>query len=465
MEIRKLKSAKDIKKFLDSRKTEYVKVAITDIDGVLRGKYMHVDKFIKSSEKGFGFCDVIFGWDSNDELYELRNVSEDELFTGWHTGFPDVKTSIVVESGRLNPFEENIPFFLAELSDEEVCPRGILNKILGLMENEGIKSKSAFEYEFFLFDETPHSVREKKFSNLKNFTPGMYGYSILRNSVHSDLYNKLLNLCAEMDLPLEGLHTETGPGVIEAAIMVDHSINAADKAVLFKTFSKVLFQKNDQIANFMAKWSDKYPGQSGHIHASLQDLDGQSLFSTKEEALPKTLLYFVGGLQKYMREFAVMIAPTVNSYKRLCPGAWAPINMTWGIENRTTAFRVIQGDSASQRVENRLPGADSNPYLALAATLGAGLLGIKEEIEPSAETVGGAYELKLERKYQVPSDLGEAAKLFKNSDPAKDLFGEKFVNHFANSRIWEFEEYQKSKSLIESSSISLWELERYFEII
>ena len=139
--------------------------------------------------------------------------------------------------------------------------------------------------------------------------------------------------------------------------------------------------------------------------------------------------------------------------------------MTWGIENRTTAFRVIQGDSASQRVENRLPGADSNPYLALAATLGAGLLGIKEEIEPSAETVGGAYELKLERKYQVPSDLGEAAKLFKNSDPAKDLFGEKFVNHFANSRIWEFEEYQKSKSLIESSSISLWELERYFEII
>ena len=465
MEIRKLKSAKDIKKFLDSSKTQYVKVGITDIDGILRGKYMHVDKFIKSTEKGFGFCDVIFGWDSNDELYDFRNISKDELFTGWHTGFPDVKTSIVPESGRLNPFEENIPFFLAELSDREVCPRGILNKILGLMENEGIKSKSAFEYEFFLFDETPQSIREKNFSNLKNFTPGMYGYSILRNSVHSDLYNKLLHLCIDMDMSLEGLHTETGPGVLEAAIMVDNSLNAADKATLFKTFSKVLFQKNEMMANFMAKWSDKYPGQSGHIHTSLQDLEGKSLFSSKGEELPKTMSYFIGGLQKYMREFSVMIAPTVNSYQRLCPGAWAPINMTWGIENRTTAFRAIMGGASSQRVENRLPGADSNPYLALAATLGAGFLGIKEKIEPTKETIGGAYELKLEKKYQVPSDLREAAKLFKNSDSAKYLFGEKFVNHFANSRMWEFQEFQKSKNLFNTSSISLWELERYFEII
>ena len=176
-----------------------------------------------------------------------------------------------------------------------------------------------------------------------------------------------------MDMPLEGLHTETGPGVLEAAIMVDESLNAADKATLFKTFSKVLFQKNDLVANFMAKWSENYPGQSGHIHLSLQDLDGQSLFGSKDGKLPKTLQYFVGGLQTYMREFSVMYAPTVNSYKRLCPGAWAPINMTWGTENRTTAFRVITGDSNSQRVENRLSGADNNPYLALAATLGAGI--------------------------------------------------------------------------------------------
>jgi glutamine synthetase len=268
-----------------------------------------------------------------------------------------------------------------------------------------------------------------------------------------------------MDMHLEGLHTETGPGVIEAAIMVDDSINSADKATLFKTFSKVLFQRNDLIANFMAKWSDQYPGQSGHIHTSLQDLDGKSLFSSKKDELSQTLIYFIGGLQTYMREFSVMIAPTVNSYKRLCPGAWAPINMTWGVENRTTAFRAIKGESSSQRVENRLPGADSNPYLALAATLGAGFLGIKEKINPTDETIGGAYGLNVERKYQVPANLGEAATLFKNSQAAKDLFGKNFVNHFANTRIWEYKEFQKNRSFLDSSSISLWELQRYFEII
>jgi len=173
----------------------------------------------------------------------------------------------------------------------------------------------------------------------------------------------------------------------------------------------------------------------------------------------------LGGLQRYMREFSVLIAPTVNSYKRLSPGAWAPINMTWGIENRTTAFRAIKGDSSSQRIENRLPGADSNPYLALAATLGAGFLGIKEKIKPTNETKGGAYDLNVEKKYQVPKNLGEAAHLFKNSQPAKDLFGEDFVNHFANTRIWEYKEFQKNRSFLESDAISPWELKRYFEII
>ena len=267
-----------------------------------------------------------------------------------------------------------------------------------------------------------------------------------------------------MDMPLEGLHTETGPGVLEAAILVDESLNSADKATLFKTFSKVMFQKKGLIANFMAKWSADYPGQSGHIHLSLQDEKGKSIFASSKDELPKSLLYFIGGLQTYMREFSVMIAPTVNSYKRLCPGAWAPINMTWGIENRTCAFRVIKGDSNSQRIENRLPGADSNPYLALAATLGAGYLGIKEKIEPTEAIKGGAYNINVEKKYKVPENLGEAAKLFKNSDAAKKIFGNMFVNHFANTRFWEYQEYLKSRTLFDSS-ISNWELERYFEII
>ena len=466
MNIRDLKNASDVKAYLDASNAQYIKVAITDIDGVLRGKYMHKDKFLKATQSGFGFCDVIFGWDSNDELYQFKAKEGKSLFTGWHTGFPDTKVSIIPESGRHIPFEKNTPLFLAELLNGEVCPRSTLKKVLDRLEDLGYKSKSAFEYEFFLFNESPSSIREKRFKGLNNFTPGMYGYSVLRNSVNADLYHQLLDMCLAMDMPLEGLHTETGPGVLEAAIMVDESLMSADKASLFKTFTKVIAQRNELMANFMAKWSELYPGQSGHIHVSLLDLDEQPVFaSTKTDDIPEQMLFFIGGLQKYMRELSVMYAPTVNSYNRLCPGAWAPINMTWGIENRTTAFRAIQGGPSSQRIENRLAGADANPYLALSATLGAGLLGIEEKINPTKPIKGGAYDIKVPKEHRVPLNLGESAELFYKSVAARSLFGDTFVDHFADSRNWEYSEYKKERKFLETDKISNWELSRYFEII
>jgi len=466
MNVRELKNADDVRLYLDYINAQYIKVAITDIDGVLRGKYMHRDKFLKAAESGFGFCDVIFGWDINDELYEFQDKKQENRFTGWHTGYPDTEVRIIPESARNIPFEKNTPFFLAELLNGEVCPRSTLKKVLNRLESLGYQPKSAFEYEFFLFDETPNSIRQKNYKNLNNFTPGMYGYSVIRNSVHSDLYHQLLDMCTSMDMPLEGLHTETGPGVLEAAIMVDEALVSADKATLFKTFTKVLAQRNDLMANFMAKWSELYPGQSGHIHISLLDLDGQPVFASKEDnKLSNQMLFFLGGLQKYMREFSVMFAPTVNSYNRLCPGAWAPINMTWGIENRTTAFRVIQGGPSSQRIESRLGGADANPYLALAATLGAGLLGIEEKIHPNKPIKGGAYDIRVPREFQVPANLAESTELFYNSRAARNIFGDKFVDHFSDTRIWEYSEYNKERKFLETDKISVWELSRYFEII
>ena len=465
MELREINTPEDLKETLTQLGTQYIKVAVTDIDGVLRGKYMHVDKFLKASNEGFGFCDVIFGWDSKDELYEFNSADSSDLFTGWNTGFPDLQAKIVLNSGRNVPFEENTPFFLLELESADVCPRGILKKILSRLEGHGLKAKSAFEYEFFLFDETPKSIRDKDFKNLENFTPGMFGYSILRSSVHSDLYQEILSMCLSMDMHLEGLHTETGPGVIEAAITVDDALLSADKAILFKTFMKVLAQRNNLMANFMAKWSENYPGQSGHIHASLQYLNGESAFTESQGEITETMTYFLGGLQRYMREFSSLIAPTVNSYKRLCPGAWAPINMTWGEENRTTGLRVIKGGPSSQRIENRLPGADSNPYLALAATLGAGCLGIEKKIQPTEETIGTAYSLKVPKELEVPRNLEESSELFRMSESARSLFGDAFVNHFSNTRKWEHDQFLKNSSAMKTDNISQWELERYFEII
>ena len=459
--------SQEIKLALQQNGVEYVKVAITDLDGVLRGKYMHVDKFLKSIESGYGFCDVIFGWDSSDALYEFKVSDEQNLFTGWHTGFPDQTVKILLDSKRTIPFEKNTPFFLSELKDGEVCPRSVLKKVLRLLRESGLKGKSALEYEFFLFNESPISVRDKGFKNLSSFTPGMFGYSLLRSSVHSDLYQEILKMSSVMDFPLESLHTETGPGVLEAAIGVDEALNSADKAVLFKTFMKVLAQRKNLMATFMAKWSEKYPGQSGHIHCSLVDLENKPVFWNEGGGgMSELMINFLGGLQKYSREFMAMIAPTTNSYKRLCVGAWAPINMTWAKENRTTGFRVIEGSPDSQRIENRLAGADANPYLALAATFAAGFLGIKERLQPTEPTTGEAYTMKTEEAYKVPNTLLEAAELFKNSQAARSVWGDQFVDHFSASRIWEYEQFLKNKPLFEKEqTISSWELERYFEII
>ena len=364
---RTVKTVADAKHIIEQRGLTHIKVGLFDVDGVMRGKYMSKEKFFSSLDSGFAFCDVVLGWDSKDQLYD--NVT----YTGWHTGYPDAPVRIIPSSCRSVPFEGDMLLFIAEFSDgaEAVCPRAVLQKTLARAKNLGFDVTAAFEYEFFMFNETPDSVREKGFRNLKPITPDFFGYSMIRNSVHADLYHQLLKLSEDMDFPIEGLHTETGPGVLEAALAHDNASDAADKAALFKTFVKVWAQRNDMMATFMAKWSKDLPGQSGHIHISLCDLDGKSAFydGSKEYNMSDTQRHFLAGQQRFMPEFLAMVAPTVNSYSRMVPGLWAPLDATWGVENRTTALRVIPGSEKSQRVEYRIGSADANPYLALSAAL------------------------------------------------------------------------------------------------
>src|SRR5258707_586620 len=203
----------------------------------------------------------------------------------------------------------------------------------------------------------------------KYLTPGWFGYSMLRSSVESDFYQSLLKLCDDMDMPIEGLHTETGPGVLEAAIKYTDTLAASDRAVMFKTFAKVLAERQGKMLTFMAKWSNAYPGQSGHLHLSLRDQQGKPGFheSGRPGNMSGTIRLFVGGQQALLPELLAMVASTVNSYSRLIPGFWARTDATWGIENRTCALRVIPGSPSSQRVEYRIAAADINPYLAIAA--------------------------------------------------------------------------------------------------
>jgi glutamine synthetase len=455
LDPRAVQNVTDAKAIIEERKLSHIKVGLFDVDGVMRGKYMSKEKFFSSLDNGFAFCDVILGWDSKDQLYD--NVT----YTGWHTGYPDAPVRIIPNSCRSVPFEDDMLLFIAEFDGEaeKLCPRGLLQRVLKKASKMGFSATAAFEYEFFMFNETPDSVREKGFKNLNPISPDFFGYSMIRNSVHAELYRDLLKLCEEMDMPIEGIHTETGPGVIEAALAHDNASNAADKAALFKTFVKVWAQRNDMMATFMAKWSGDLPGQSGHIHLSLTNNDGTSAFydANKEYNMSDIQRHFLAGQQHLMPEFLSMIAPTVNSFSRMVPGVWAPLDATWGVENRTTALRVIPGSAKSQRVEYRLAAADANPYIALAAALASGLYGIEHQLEPTPQVKGNAYEQEHPKELTLPATLFEAAGVLKQSQAAKAMFGEEFVAHYAASREWEEREYR--------NHVSDWELSRYFEII
>ncbi|MCA9657338.1 MAG: glutamine synthetase [Myxococcales bacterium] len=451
----------DLPGYLDRNDIRFHKVAVTDTDGIMRGKYMCRDKFLSAARGGFGFCDVVLGWDSNDKLYDNTKVS------GWHTGYRDAPVELDLGSVRPIPFEPQTGLWLGSFAGDyaDACPRTILRRLAAKAAFLGFEALGSAEYEFFLFDETPASARAKGYRDLKPFTPGMFGYSLLRAGVHFDLYQELLDTFAAMDVEIEGLHTETGPGVIEAALRYDAIGKAADNAAIFKTYMKILAQRRGLMATFMAKWSADYPGQSGHIHVSLAERGGDGkpgknvFYDPAEPAtMSETMAHFVAGQVALLPELLPMVCPTINSYRRLVPGMWAPLASNWGVENRTTAIRIIPGEK-SQRSEFRIGPADANPYLAMAAALGAGLYGIEKRLPLPDPIDGNAYELQAQGKAgaPLPTNLADATARFKASKAAREIFGDTFVDHFAATREWEIREAQRH--------VSDWDLARYFEII
>src|SRR3984957_10881326 len=447
--------AAELRKFLDERGVEHVKLGVFDGDGILRGKYLARDKFLSALDKCLGFCDVILGWDSNDQLFDNTK------FTGWHTAYPDAAVRVLPASCREIPFEPKTALFLGEFAGpaESVCSRGTLRRVLERAAHMGYEVDAAAEFEFFVFDETPQSIRDKGYRQLKTFTPGSFGYSVLRSSVHADLYHELLDLGQTMRFPIEGLHTETGPGVLEAALSYCEALEAGDRAAVFKTFPKVLAQRHGLMATFMAKGSNAVPGQSGHLHISMRKQNGDSVFHdpSKPQEMSAAMPSFGGGRHSLMPELLAMVAGTVNSYSRLVPGYWAPTSATWGVENRTTALRVIRGGPSSQRVEYRIAAADINPYIALAAAIGSGLWGIEHRIEPPPAIVGNSYDRQHPPEHQLPGTLYDAAARLASSQAARALFGDAFVEHYAATSQWEEREFRKA--------LTDWELARYFEII
>jgi len=447
----------EILAYVKNHPAQKVKIAYADIDGVLRGKYISADKFISTIESKTTFCDVIFGWDMADACYD--NVA----YTGWHSGYPDAPATIDLNTFRKIPWENDIPFFLGELIDKnnepaDVCPRQLLKKIIQHANDMGFSPVCAQEFEWFNFLETPQTATAKEFKNLTPLTPGMFGYSILRSSLQCNFSTDLFELLTKFNIPIEGFHTETGPGVYEAAIAYCDALEAADRALLFKTAVKEIAYKHGVLATFMAKVNEKLPGCGGHVHQSLWDIESNiNLFyeAHANNKMSELMQQYVAGQLFCLPHLLPFFAPTINSYKRLVEGAWAPTTITWGIDNRTVALRVLNGGSKSCRLETRVIGSDVNPYLAIAASIGAGLYGIQNKLSLQPITTGNGY--KEEQYGRLPTTLEAATEKMKTSGIAAEIFGNGFANHFIATREWEWRQHLKP--------VTDWELKRYFEII
>ncbi|ORX50112.1 glutamine synthetase/guanido kinase [Hesseltinella vesiculosa] len=448
---------------LDSK----VKVAAVDIDGVLRGKVMHKDKFLQIIQDGFGFCSVIFGWDIQDVVY-----TTDVEFGGDECQYPDMVAKVDLSSFRRIPWENNLAFFLVSLEHPETraplyaCPRGCLKQAVTDLAELGYTAYSGVEFEFFCFKENATSVVEKAHAKLAPLTVGMCGYSLLRPSQNQDFYDHAFDWLKEFRVDMESWHTETGPGVFEAAIGYQEAMEAGDRATLFKTAMKQIALKHGFMASFMAKPYQQLPGCSGHMHFSLKDSQGRNAFAIWDDAdasdvphMSKTMVAFLAGVLRALPSILAILAPTINSYKRLCGNFWAPVTVSWGIENRLGAVRVIVPPTASKsssRLEMRVSGADVNPHLALAAVLKCGYWGIKtNQTLPVA-----AMDLKNRDNHGQPlaRTLQEAIVAMEQKDSlARQVLGNEFIDHFTKTRRHEWQMWQQA--------VTSYELERYLELV
>ena len=447
-------------KAVEKSGAQKVKVAVSDIDGILRGKYLHIDKFKGAAEPypagGFGFCDVVFGWDSSDQCYDNTSV------TGWQHGFPDALARLDLDTARNVPWDNHVPFFIGEFINSDgtphpLCPRQTLKKVLKRAATMGLNPMCGMEFEWFNFLENSHSWQSKKGVEPTPLTPGMFGYSLLRMNQNREFFNAIQDEMLQFGVPIEGLHTETGPGVYEAAIAFSDALTQADRAILFKTGTKEIGARFGIMPSFMAKWNAALPGCSGHIHQSLSD-GKKNLFADAKgrHGMSQVFESYLAGQVAHLMEFAPMFWPTINSYKRLVDGFWAPVKPTWGVDNRTASFRVIAGSPKSTRLETRCPGADVNPYLAMAAVIAAGLDGVEKGMKLTAPAIhgtnGGAENIP-----RAPRTLIETTRNFQQSKVARDWLGDTFVDHFSATREWEWRQWL--------DGVTDWELKRYFEII
>lgn len=435
---------------------ETVIVAAANLQGRLFGKRMPVAYFLEEGKKGVACTVANITWDIAKNL-DL----EPYPIGGWHTGFHDIVLVPDLATLRPFPWNEKTAIVLADISDEEgrlvpVAPRSVLRRQLEKARSMGFEVCTASELEFFIFRETPDSAHAKGFTNLEPLFKTIGDYDIYRTSIDEWFFGPLRRNLNLADIPVEAQKGEWGYGQMEINLRYSEALEQADRHTLYKEAVKIAAAQQGLLATFMAKWSDD-SGNGLHVHISLWR-DGQNVFydPNGQYGLSDLGRHFLGGLMHLVKDLFLFTAPNPNSYKRYVYKSFAPTNNTWGWDNRNVCFRLA-GSHSSKRIEYRAPGADANPYLVMAAMLGAGLYGIEHRLEPIGEPVVMANAYDKADAEPLPKNLVEAIEYFATSRAAKQILGPEVVEHYLVMARNELAEYFRH--------VTDWERKRYLELI
>ncbi len=435
-------------------------VAITDMQGRLMGKRVQGDAFLNGViDHGAHFCTYLLGTDME------MNTPEGFRLMNWETGYGDWIAAPVWDTLRILPWLEKTAIVLSDTIDEEshreipISPRTILKRQVDRATESGITVKAGSEFEYYVLRETWDEMAANGFGPPKRFGTYNEDYHLLQATKAEPLHRLLRNLMTEARIPIEFSKGEAAPGQHEVNIRFDQVLESADRSVLFKHGAKEIAYLNGWGLTFMAKPDHTWTGSSGHLHMSVWSGDGhEPLMAARkgERAGPYGLSVigqqFIAGMMTLSRELAVFIAPFINSYKRYASLSWAPVNVVWGRDNRTTGFRLV-GRGPSLHVEDRFPGGDMNAYLTYAAMVGAGLYGIEHKLKLEPEFKGNGYVAKGVPR--MPRALYEAIWELERSKAAVEIFGQDVVDHYLNAARVEQAAYD--------SVVHDWERERYLE--
>ncbi len=445
----RLLSLDDLKERIARGEIDTVVIAFTDMQGRLQGKRLHAQFFVDVViEQGAEGCNYLLGVDVD------MNTVEGYAMTSWEKGYGDMEFVLDYDTIRLLP---HLPatamvqcdLVLADHAPVEPSPRTILKKQLARAAEAGYVALAGTELEFILFDDTYEAAWNAGYRDLTPSNQYNVDYSIVGTTRVEPLLRDIRNSMHAAGMVVEGAKGECNFGQHEIGFLYDEALVTADNHSVYKTAAKEIAAAHGKSLTFMAKW-DEREGNSCHIHLSLRGTDDSTVFWDDEG---RTALYdhFVAGVLETMADFTLLYAPNVNSYKRFADGSFAPTAVAWGLDNRTCAVRLV-GSGPSARMENRLPGGDVNPYLALAAMLAGGLHGIEQKLELEPETTGNAY---TSDKPKVPGSLRAARDAFTTSEVARSVLGDEVVDHYTNMADVELAAF--------GATVTDWERRRGFE--